>query len=96
MNSGSVEDVRSWSSMLELDIDLAVVDNPALAREYESFLVPSTLLIDGDGNITKKLIGYKEHDELDAAFAELIESGEGFSRQIASVASPASSATGSR
>ena len=96
VNSGSVEDVRSWSSILEMDLDLAVADNPALADEYESFLVPSTLLIDGAGNVTTKLVGFKEEDELDAAIRELIESGAGFSRQVASAASPALSATGSQ
>ena len=96
VNSGSVEDVRSWSSILELDIDLAVVDNPALAREFESFLVPSTLLIDGSGNITKKLVGYKEPEDLDAAFGELVELSKGSSPQVAAATRPVASATSSR
>ncbi len=59
-------------------------------------LDPLTLYLDGNGNIVKKLIGYKEPEDLDAAFGELVELTKGSSRHVASAASPESSATSSR
>ncbi|MFQ5718015.1 MAG: redoxin domain-containing protein [Acidobacteriota bacterium] len=93
INSGSVDDVRSWSDFMDLDLPLAVADNAALADEYRSFLVPSTLLIDSSGHVTKKLIGYKDENTLDAAIQGLLAPASATSRQAALPSMPQAAAS---
>jgi peroxiredoxin len=71
VNSGSVEDVRSWSSRMNLNYPLLVDESKTLSDQYESYLVPSTFLIDADGQVTRKLVGFKDQETLDRAFHDL-------------------------
>jgi peroxiredoxin len=72
VNSGSVEDVSSWSSPMNLNLPLLVDEGKNLADQYESYLVPSTFLIDANGQVTRKLVGFKDEATLDQAFQDLI------------------------
>ena len=71
VNSGSVEDVEYLRSGLKLNYPLIVSENKDVAKTYESLIVPSVFLIDREGRITKKFVGYKNRSVLDQAFAEL-------------------------
>ncbi|MCI0691970.1 TlpA family protein disulfide reductase [candidate division KSB1 bacterium] len=72
VNSGSVEDLNSWTPELNLGYDLLVSEDKAISKAYDSRMVPSTFLIDREGRITKKLVGYKDKSTLDQAFGELV------------------------
>lgn len=74
VNSGSVEDVNTWSSEMNLNVPLLVSQSKDIATAYGSRMVPSTFLINREGRITKKYVGYKDQAILDQAFAELIRS----------------------
>ncbi len=71
VNSGSVEDIKSWSSELDLSYDLLVAESKDISQAYDSRMVPSTFLIDRKGRITKKFVGFKNKAVLDQAFNEL-------------------------
>ncbi len=72
VNSGSVEDLNSWTPELNLGYDLLVSEDKAISKAYDSRMVPSTFLIDREGRITKKFVGYKDKSTLDRAFGELV------------------------
>jgi len=71
VNSGSVEDIKSWSSELDLSYDLLVSESKDISQAYHSRMVPSTFLINREGRITKKFVGFKDKVVLDQAFGEL-------------------------
>lgn len=71
VNSGSVEDVEYLRSALKLEYPLIVSESKDVAEAYESLMVPSVFLIDREGRITKKFVGYKNGSILDEAIAEL-------------------------
>jgi peroxiredoxin len=71
VNSGSAEDLNSWTSELNLGYDLLVSESKDLSKAYDSRMVPSTFLIDRKGRITKKFVGFKDKVVLDDAFREL-------------------------
>jgi len=48
-----------------------VDEGKKLADQYESYLVPSTFLIDANGQVTRKLVGFKDEATLDQAFQDL-------------------------
>jgi len=70
VNSGTVEDIRSWTSSLDLRIPFLVSESNDLAEEYDFRMVPTTFLIDGEGRVTRKLVGQKSVDALDDALGE--------------------------
>ena len=72
VNSGTVDDISSWASRMNLNYPLLVDEGKNLSDEYESYLVPSTFLIDREGQVTKKLVGFKDQETLDQAFHDLI------------------------
>ena len=74
INSGSVKDVRYWSKEMNLNYPLLVSQSTDISRLYDSRMVPSFFLIDREGKITKKFVGYKSKSTLDRAFAELVNS----------------------
>ena len=71
VNSGSVKNVKEWSSVLSLDFPLIVSEKKDISNSYDSQMVPSTFLIDREGRVTQKLVGYKDLSILDQAFNEL-------------------------
>ena len=74
VNSGSVENVLTWSAEMNLGFPLIVSQSKEISKAYNSKMVPSTFLIDRNGQLTKKYVGYKDQAILDKAFAELIRS----------------------
>jgi cytochrome c biogenesis protein CcmG/thiol:disulfide interchange protein DsbE len=72
VNSGSVDNVRTWSDEMNLGCPLIVSQGKDVSEAYDSWLVPSTFLIDSDGRITRKYVGYKSKEALDDAFAALL------------------------
>ena len=74
VNSGSVENVLTWSAEMNLGFPLIVSQSKDISKAYNSRMVPSTFLIDRNGQLTKKYVGYKDQAILDKAFAELIRS----------------------
>lgn len=74
VNSGSVEDVKSWIQQLDLNYPILVSKDKAICEPYGSRMVPTFFLIDREGEIVKKLVGYKSASILDRAFAELVRS----------------------
>jgi peroxiredoxin len=74
INSGDVEQLASRAWELEVDYPLVVSRDKAIAQAYDSRMVPSTFLIDEQGRVTRKLVGFKDQAALDAAIAELVRS----------------------
>ena len=74
VNSGSVNNVLTWSAEMNLAYPLIVANSKDLSKVYNSRMVPSTFLIDRNGKVTKKFVGYKDQALLDRAFAELVGS----------------------
>ncbi len=74
VNSGSVDNVLTWSAEMNLGFPLIVSQSKDISKAYNSRMVPSTFLIDRNGQLTKKYVGYKDQAILDKAFAELIRS----------------------
>lgn len=74
VNSGSVQNVLTWSAEMNLGFPLIVSQSKEISNAYNSRMVPSTFLIDRNGQLTKKYVGYKDQAILDKAFAELIRS----------------------
>ena len=72
INSGSVQDVKTWSERLSLNFPLLVSRTRDISRVYGSQMVPSFFLIDRKGRITTKFVGYKNKAVLDKAFKELV------------------------
>ena len=70
VNSGSVSDVQSWTSRMDLGFAVAVADGE-LADAYNSYLVPSTFLIGRDGRVIRRLVGFKDAGALRASVESL-------------------------
>jgi hypothetical protein len=49
-----------------------ISEGKEIAKAYDSRMVPSTFLIDREGRVTKKLVGYKDQSTLDQALDELV------------------------
>ena len=71
VNSGSVDDVQSWTSRMDLGFPLAVAAGD-VADSLDSYLVPSTFLIGRDGRIGRRLVGFKNADDLRAGVEWLL------------------------
>ncbi len=74
INSGSAEDVASRAWELDIRYPLVVSEGKEISEAYQSRMVPSTFLIDEQGRLTKKLVGFKDKATLDQAFEELVGS----------------------
>ncbi|MFQ6114158.1 MAG: peroxiredoxin family protein [bacterium] len=77
VNSGSVEDILTWSAEMNLGYPLLVSKDKNISEAYNSRMVPSIFLIDRDGRIVKKYVGYKDKEVLDQAFGELLKAFPG-------------------
>ncbi|MFQ5605693.1 MAG: peroxiredoxin family protein [bacterium] len=73
VNSGSVNDILTWSSKMKLGFPLVVSPNKKVSNAYHSRMVPSTFLIDRQGQVIKKYVGFKNKDVLDRAFSKLVK-----------------------
>ena len=74
VNSGDVEDVASRAWELKIETPILVSEGKDLSIKYDSRMVPSTFLIDEQGNLTKKFVGFKNKTTLVQAFDELVGS----------------------
>lgn len=72
INSGSVEDIKTWSASLGVEIPLLVAEERDLSEAFDFSMVPTVFLINQEGLVTKKLVGQKDKDTLAKAFDELI------------------------
>ena len=66
INSGSVEDANGWIPYFEPEYPIWVASDDSLGDLVGSHLVPTYLLVDADGTIRKKLVGFKEQDSVTA------------------------------
>jgi len=57
-----------------VEYSLVVSEGKEISSAYDSRMVPSTFLIDEQGNLTRKFVGFKDKATLDAAFGELVGS----------------------
>lgn len=73
VNSGSPEDVASWLTRTGMAGPVAVDQNGELATLMETTLVPSTLLVNSQGQVVQRLVGFKDLSALDQALAELVD-----------------------
>jgi peroxiredoxin len=74
INSGNVEDVASRAWELDVQYPLIVSEGKEISAVYESRMVPTTFLIDEQGRLSKKLVGFKDRATLDHALEELVGS----------------------
>lgn len=72
INSGSVEDIKSWSSSLGVEMPLLVAEEKDLSETFDFRMVPTVFLINHEGLVTKKLVGQKDKKTLAKALDELI------------------------
>ncbi len=74
INSGDIEDVASRAWEWDVDYPLLVSEGKEISEAYDSRMVPSTFLIDEQGNLIKQFVGFKDKATLDQAFGELVGS----------------------
>jgi len=74
VNSGDVQDLKSRAWEWDVEYSLIVSEDKAISRAYDSRMVPSTFLIDEEGRVTRKLVGFKTESILDEAISELVGS----------------------
>jgi peroxiredoxin len=74
INSGGVNDVAAGAWEWDVEYPLVVSEGKEVSEAYDSRMVPSTFLIDEQGKLTRKLVGFKDRVTLDRAFGELIDS----------------------
>ncbi len=72
INSGSAEDIRTWSASLGVGIPILVAEEKDLSEAYRFRMVPTTFLIDDRGMIVAKLVGQKDRATLAGAFDALL------------------------
>ncbi len=69
VNSGTVEEVKYWVSFhhpeYQGEYDVWVVDDIAVGDTVGSHLTPTYFIVDVQGNVQKKLVGFKSQDKLD-------------------------------
>jgi len=62
VNSGPVEDVGGWVPHFAPQYAIWVHDDDPLGEVVGSHLVPTYLLVDADGKVRKKLVGFKDQE----------------------------------
>jgi len=73
VNSGTPEDVASWLTRTGMAGPVAVDQNGELATLMQTTLVPSTLLVNSQGQVVQRLVGFKDLSELDQALSKLVD-----------------------
>jgi len=71
VNSGTVEDATSWVPHFEPEHPIWVVEGDALGDLIGSHLVPTYLLVGGDGKLEEMLVGFQEEGSVLAALERL-------------------------
>jgi peroxiredoxin len=70
VNSGSVEDVNTWTQYLRIDLPLMVSESCELWDAYGFQRVPTIFLIDETGHVRRWLVGERDREGLRRAFRE--------------------------
>jgi len=72
VNSGNAEEVRYWVSFHQPDYegqyDVWVIEDASVGDVVGSHLTPTYFILDEDGRVEKKLVGFKSRERI---FAEL-------------------------
>lgn len=76
-NAKSVDAAKSWAKRLKVEYPLLVSTDKSLSKLYKAQLVPTAVLINAKGFVTKKLITYKNEATLDLAFGDLVKAANG-------------------
>ena len=58
---------------MNLNLPFIVSEDKTVSEAYRSRMFPSTFFINRSGQVTKKLIGYKEKRILDTAITQLLQ-----------------------
>ncbi len=66
VNSGSVEDANGWIPYFDPGYPIWVYSDDSLGDLVGSHLVPTYLLVDEDGIVRKKLVGFKNEGSVTA------------------------------
>ena len=69
VNSGSVEDANGWVPHFAPEYPIWVYEDASLGDLVGSHLVPTYLLVDEHGNVRKKLVGFKDQEDIIADVA---------------------------
>lgn len=73
VNSGTPEDVASWLTPSGMAGPVAVDQNNELASLMDTTLVPSTLLVNAQGQVVQRLVGFKDLEALEEALTDLVD-----------------------
>ena len=71
VNSGSAEDARGWVPQFSPEYPIWIHEGATVGEQVASRLVPTMLLVDAEGKVRKKLVGFKDQQTV-LAEAELI------------------------
>jgi peroxiredoxin len=74
INSGDAEYVASRAWEWDVEYPMLVSEGKEISKAYDSRMVPSTFLIDEQGNLIKRFVGFKDKATLDRAFGGLVGS----------------------
>jgi len=67
----TVEDVQELLRSSDIDFPFGAAPDKAISNLFSSRMVPSMFLIDSEGFVTQKLVGFKSADVMDDALAGL-------------------------
>ena len=70
-NARSTDAVKSWAKALGVDYPLLVSTDKSVSEQFEAQLVPTVILINEQGYVTKKLVTFQSESTLDVAIGEL-------------------------
>ena len=74
LDSSSSEYLKSTVATLNIPYPVYIGDPVAVVARTGVSTVPATMIIDSNGRIVKKLVGYHSKDELRAAIQEMARS----------------------
>ena len=72
INSGSVQKVKELIARYNFDFPVAVSQGTGISESYNSRMVPTLFLIDEEGMITRKFVGYKDAIALGSALSDFL------------------------
>ena len=70
-NARSTEAVKSWAKALGVDYPLLVSTDKSISDQFKAQLVPTVVLINEKGFVTRKLVTFQDESELEVAIGEL-------------------------
>ena len=70
-NARSIDAVKSWAKALGVDYPLLVSTDKSISDQFKAQLVPTVVLINEKGFVTRKLVTFQDESELEVAIGEL-------------------------